>query len=104
MRGCPAGSWIWDGDNRSISQDEIDVAKAKGALKVEVLATPAVHAAPADKAQDLWFGNFLLGVIRGFKYEDVNRDGKYAPGLWRSGAAPGGKKQSLSSRTRMASS
>ena len=75
-----AASRIMDLDkNGKITQDEIDVAKAKGALKVEVLATPAVDAAPADKAQDLWFGNFLLGVIRGFKYEDVNRDGKYVP-------------------------
>ena len=76
-----AASRIMDLDkNGKITQDEIDVAKAKGALKVEVLATPAVDAAPADKLQDLWFGNFVLGQILGFKYEDVNRDGKYVPG------------------------
>jgi hypothetical protein len=73
-----AASRIMDLDgSKTITQDEIDVAKAKGALKVEVLATPAVDAAPADKAQDLWFGNFLLGTILGFKYEDVNRNGKF---------------------------
>ncbi len=48
-----------------IDQNEIDIAKAKGALKVEVLATPAVDAAPADKSQDLWFGNTLLSKIDG---------------------------------------
>ena len=40
-------------------------------LKVEVLATPAVDAAPADKSQDLWFGNTLLSKIDGVKFENV---------------------------------
>jgi protocatechuate 3,4-dioxygenase beta subunit len=65
-----------DGNNK-IEQFEIDHAKAKGALKVEVLATPAVDAAPADKNQDLWFGNFLLGTINGFKYEDIDGSGTF---------------------------
>ena len=68
----PAGSWTSTATARS-QQFEIDHAKAKGKLKVEVLATPAVDPDPAaDEAQDLWFGNFVLGTITGFKFENIN--------------------------------
>ena len=60
-----------------IEAAELQAGYNAGALKKEVLATPAADAAPADKSQDLWFGNYQLGSITGFKYEDVNRNGKF---------------------------
>jgi hypothetical protein len=64
-------------NNNTIDTTELKAAYNKGALKKEVLATPAADAAPADKSQDLWFGNYQLGVITGFKYEDLNNNKKF---------------------------
>ena len=60
-----------------IDADEIQAGINHGALKNEVLATPAADPAPADQSQDLWFGNYRDAKIHGFKYLDVDRNGSY---------------------------
>ena len=55
----------------------------KGALKVEVLATPGLDPGESDRGpnRDLWFGDFRAGNINGFKYEDLDQNGKYNPAI-----------------------
>jgi protocatechuate 3,4-dioxygenase beta subunit len=61
------------------SNSEFAVAYNKAALKVQVLASPADDPAPANKGQNLQFGNVMLGTIHGFKFEDLDADGKFNP-------------------------
>ena len=67
-----------------IDKGEIQVGYNKGALKREILATPANPdtEVPTDdpnnnERQDLWFGNYQRGQIIGFKYEDFDSNGKF---------------------------
>jgi hypothetical protein len=69
-----------DGNN-TLDLTEQQAGYNAGALKKEVLATPSPESAPADKSQDLWFGNYQVGTITGFKFEDVNKDGNFTSGV-----------------------
>ena len=66
--------------NGTIEASEVAQAAKDSAFKVEILAAPAGTANPnnlplAGGNRDLWFGNYQLGQITGFKYEDVNQNG-----------------------------
>ena len=73
----------------TLDKNEQEVGRAKGALKVEYLATPKSDdidengnpIEPGNINRDLWFGNLLHGQIDGFKFEDVDRDGNYDPAI-----------------------
>ena len=73
----------------TLSAGEQAVGTAKGALKVEYLATPNANDVdengndiePGNINRDLWFGNLLHGQIDGFKFEDVDKDGTYDPAI-----------------------